>query len=325
MGGLWIIAGFVAGFVMIIKGGDVFVDAALYIARKMKIPTAIMGATIVSLTTTLPELLVSSMAAATGHSEMAIGNAIGSIICNTGLILGLCLILTKTVHSDLFALKKSLLLLTTIVVYGLLVWLNHGLGKVSALVLYALLGGFVWLNLMELNGGQEEDTGGEEPFQLMQVPKFILGAALIVIGARLLVDNGSALAVLMGVPEKVISLSLIAFGTSLPELVTSITAIIKKENALSLGNIIGANVLNITLVLSTATMVSSTGMLPLIRTETGRLAGQYQLFLLDIPVAMAVCIILAAGVWRRKLTRVHGVVLMGTYIIYLLILLFTMG
>ena len=141
MGGLWIIAGFVAGFVMIIKGGDVFVDAALYIARKMKIPTAIMGATIVSLTTTLPELLVSSMAAATGHSEMAIGNAIGSIICNTGLILGLCLILTKTVHSDLFALKKSLLLLTTIVVYGLLVWLNHGLGKVSALVLYALLGG----------------------------------------------------------------------------------------------------------------------------------------------------------------------------------------
>ena len=309
MGGLWIIAGFVAGFVMIIKGGDVFVDAALYIARKMKIPTAIMGATIVSLTTTLPELLVSSMAAATGHSEMAIGNAIGSIICNTGLILGLCLILTKTVHSDLFALKKSLLLLTTIVVYGLLVWLNHGLGKVSALVLYALLGGFVWLNLMELNGGQEEDTGGEEPFQLMQVPKFILGAALIVIG----------------VPEKVISLTLIAFGTSLPELVTSITAIIKKENALSLGNIIGANVLNITLVLSTATMVSSTGMLPLIRTETGRLAGQYQLFLLDIPVAMAVCIILAAGVWRRKLTRVHGVVLMGTYIIYLLILLFTMG
>lgn len=227
MGGLWIIAGFVAGFVMIIKGGDVFVDAALYIARKMKIPTAIMGATIVSLTTTLPELLVSSMAAATGHSEMAIGNAIGSIICNTGLILGLCLILTKTVHSDLFALKKSLLLLTTIVVYGLLVWLNHGLGKVSALVLYALLGGFVWLNLMELNGGQEEDTGGEEPFQLMQVPKFILGAALIVIGARLLVDNGSALAVLMGVPEKVISLTLIAFGTSLPELVTSITAIIK--------------------------------------------------------------------------------------------------
>ena len=82
MGGLWIIAGFVAGFVMIIKGGDVFVDAALYIARKMKIPTAIMGATIVSLTTTLPELLVSSMAAATGHSEMAIGNAIGSITCN---------------------------------------------------------------------------------------------------------------------------------------------------------------------------------------------------------------------------------------------------
>lgn len=326
MGILWIVVGFLVGFAMIIKGGDVFVDAALYIAKKLRIPTTIMGATIVSLTTTLPELFVSSMAAATGHSEMAIGNAIGSIICNTGLILGLCLILTKVVHSNPFALKKSLLLLATIGVYAVLVWANGGLGRVGALILYGLLGLFVWLNLLELRGEPDEgEAEDHENFKMVNLVKFLVGAALIVAGARLLVDNGSALAAWMGVPEKVISLTLIAFGTSLPELVTSITAIIKKENALSLGNIIGANILNITLVLSTAAMVSDTGRLALVRSEAGAFAGQYQLFLLDIPVAFAVCLTLAAGAFKRKLTRAHGCVLFGIYAAYLGVLLATMG
>lgn len=158
----------------------------------------------------------------------------------------------------------------------------------------------------------------------MQVPGLVLGAALIVIGTRLLVDNSSALAVFMGVPKKIISPILIAFGISPPELATSIMAIIKRKSALSPGDITSANVLSITLTLSTVTMVSNTDMFLLIRTEIRYLARQYQLFLSDAPVAMTVCIVLVAEVWGRKLTRARGVALTRTYIIYLLVLLFTM-
>ncbi len=321
------IIGFIAGLLFIIKGGDVFVDSALYIAKKAKIPPLIMGATIVSLTTTLPELFVSTMASSSGHSEMAIGNAIGSIICNTGLILGLCALLSPVTLKNRNALPKAVLLLASIGAYALLVWTSKGLERTGAMVLYCLLGLFIYLNLSELKTEQADVEADEEegqPFKKSSLLSFLLGAVFIIFGARLLVTSGSDLAAIVGVPEKIISLTLIALGTSLPELVTAMTAIRKKENAFSLGNIIGANILNITLVLSSAAMASSSGRLVTEMATGGIFAGRYQLFSLDIPVAFGVCAVMLLMIITKKVSKLSGITLLLIYGAYLSVLGFTL-
>lgn len=304
---------FLISFFLIIVGGDKFVDAAICIGRKLGISTLVLGATIVSLTTTLPELFVSSFASAGGHVDMAIGNAIGSIICNTGLILGLCAVLSPMKLSGPPQTKKAILLIAAVS----LIFIMSCLGPIrwyEGLILYALLGLFIYINFQEAKDDDvEQDESGYSSGTLIL---FFASALAIVLGSRLLVNSASALAALMHVPEKIIALSLVALGTSLPELVTSLTAIRKHEAGLSIGNIIGANILNIVLVMSTSSLLAKGGLTTAVATE-GILKGLNQLKVLDIPIAMAMALILFFCTKRKQVTRATGILLLCIYVGYL--------
>ncbi len=306
---------FVLGLILIVKGGDWFVDSASWIAEATGIPKFIVGATIVSLATTLPEIIVSLMAASQGKVDMAIGNAVGSVTANTGLILGISLIcIPAAVNRRHFNGKAFLLLLTT-----LILWVLCRSGSLKAslgCILFVIFLIYIAENIR--NAREELSESGEErqPIHKKELPRrllfFVLGAAGIVIGARLLVDNGSELARLMGASEALISLTFVAIGTSLPELVTTVTAIIKKQASLSVGNIVGANLIDMALILPLCAFVSG-GSLPVS-------AGTR---LLDLPVSLAFSLIaLLPAMIKGKFYRWQGVVLLAGYLTYLAVLIF---
>lgn len=242
---------FVIGLVLIIKGGDFFVDAASWIAEVSGIPNFIIGATIVSLATTLPELLVSIMATAGGQTGIAVGNAVGSVTANTSLILAISLVFAPCVVSrKQFGLKGFLMILSSVLLFVLS--LSGHLKLLPSLLLFIVLGVFVYENIASAKkeGGNVERRRIENKKEIVvNILKFIFGAAGIVVGARLLVDNGTIIAEKLGVPDSIIGVTMIAIGTSLPELTTAIIALVKKKGNLSLGNIIGANIIDMTLIL----------------------------------------------------------------------------
>lgn len=305
---------FAVGLLCIIKGGDWFVDSAAWLAEVTGIPKFVVGATIVSVATTLPELIVSVMAAmdTPPKVDMAVGNAVGSVIANTGLILAISLLfMAGGVNRKQFA-GKALLLIASAA--ALLVFCLSGQVTVWAgLVLLAIFLLYIWDSLRQ----GKADMGGEEklPFDKAELPKrilfFVLGAAGIVIGARLLVDNGSDLARILGVPENIIALTFVAIGTSLPELVTAITAIVKKQSSLSVGNIIGANIIDLTLILPVCALVSG-----------GSLPVNQQTFTLDLPVCLAMTLVaMVPTLITGKLRRWQGGVLLVGYAAYLAVMI----
>lgn len=278
---------FAAGLVAIIKGGDWFVDAASWIAEKTGIPKFIVGATIVSFATTLPELLVSLLASAEGHGflvngdvasalesvSMAIGNATGSVIANTGIILAIALLfIPATVNKKDFWFKPALLLVITLLLFGL-TYFDGDLKTWEGIVLLLALVAFFWENIRSARLLRGTDEVAEQRVMMkakhptaMNLAKFFVGAFLIVLGARLLVDNGTVIATALGVPARVIAITLVAIGTSLPELVTTISAIAKKQASLSTGNILGANIIDTVLILPLSSLVYG-GVLPVATTS----------------------------------------------------------
>lgn len=303
---------FLVGLVCIVKGGDWFVDSAAWLAEVTGIPKFIIGATIVSVATTLPELIVSAMAAAEQKVDMAVGNAVGSVIANTGLILAVSLLFIPNVVNKKHFSSKALLLIAACA--ALLIFCLSGQVTLWAgLVLLVIFVLYIWDNLRQGKAGSaaEERT----PFDKAELPKrilfFLLGAAGIVIGARLLVDNGSALARILGVPENIIALTFVAIGTSLPELVTAITAIVKKQSSLSVGNIIGANVIDLTLILPICALISG-----------GSLPVNQQTWQLDMPVCLALTLVaMIPTLFTGKLRRWQGGVLLVGYAAYLAVML----
>lgn len=252
---------FLAGIILIVKGGDWFVDAASWIAEVSGIPKLIVGATIVSLATTLPELLVSVMAAMQGKVDMAVGNAVGSVTANLGLIMAVSVIcMPVKIYRGDYLLKSVLMLAASAV----LVWgCQGGVGLALSLPLLAIFAVFTYENIRGANRAMRcgGDLGPlrERPRKravFFQCIKFSLGATAVVLGADLLVDSASALARLAGVSERVIGVTIVAVGTSLPELVTTVTAIVKRQSALSVGNILGANILDLTMILPLSALIS---------------------------------------------------------------------
>lgn len=252
---------FLAGIILIVKGGDWFVDAASWIAEVSGIPKLIVGATIVSLATTLPELLVSVMAAMQGKVDMAVGNAVGSVTANLGLIMAVSIIcMPVKIYRGDYLLKSVLMLAASAV----LVWgCRSGVGLTLSLPLLGIFAVFTYENIRGANRAMRcgGDLGPlrEHPRKravFFQCIKFSLGAAAVVLGADLLVDSASALARLAGVSERIIGVTIVAIGTSLPELVTTVTAIIKRQSALSVGNILGANILDLTMILPLSALIS---------------------------------------------------------------------
>lgn len=307
------------GIVLIVKGGDIFVDAATWMAEVSGIPKFIIGATVVSVATTLPELFVSVIAASQGKVDMSIGNAVGSVTANIGLIMAIALVfMPMAIKRKDYAIKVSLMMgaALLLVVFGS----NGRFGIVPSVIFLALFAVNVAENIISakrsMTIGDPKDTS-ELDDSLNTTPriiaaniaKFIIGAAAIVWGADLLVDNGSELASIMGVPERVISVTIIAIGTSLPELVTTITAIVKKQGTLSVGNIIGANIIDLTLIMPICAIVSG-GALP-VTAQVGRV---------DLPACLIVgAIAVVPAMIGKKFSRWQGFALLAVYITYVII------
>ena len=300
---------FLLGLILTVKGGDLFVDAACWMAEVSGIPKFFIGATIVSLCTTLPELLVSLMASASGSIGIAVGNAVGSVNANLGLIMGISLVWTAGAVSRRQQAFKYIMMAAAIVLM-LLFSLGGRLtipGSILLLLLFAA-------NMAESVRGAKKSMSAapadrpraDRHTVAVNLVKFVLGVAGIVIGARLLVDYGTKLAQLLGVPDSVIGATLVAVGTSLPELVTTLTALVKKQSSLSIGNIVGANIIDLTLILPLCSLVSGKA-LPMLR----------QNLLLDMPVCLVMVLIaILPPLITRKFHRTQGLTLLAAYAVY---------
>ena len=310
---------FVVGLLMLIKGGDWFVDSASGIARRFHLPELLIGATVVSIGTTLPEVMVSAQGAMNGSGGMAYGNAIGSIICNTSLIAAL----TMTIKPGK-AERKSMILpvIVFLVAAAFYVTVAYVTGFFSLWVGICLLGLFVlyiastlWqmkknpVPAEEIEEDALPEKAGKIPPMVKDILLLVLGAVLIAVGARLLVDNGTEIAKVLGVPDTVIALTFVALGTSLPELVTAITALAKGHGALSLGNIIGANLFNLVLVSGVAVTLN-----PFDVPVSGLVGGINSSLIIDIPIMLGVMLILTVPTLiKEKLSRWQGILLLLIY------------
>ncbi len=326
---LWDITMFVAAVALIGKGADWFLEAAVKISELTHIPKAIVGATIVSLATTLPEFSVSAIATVQDHTDMAIGNAVGSAICNIGLILGLCTLAKESpTDRDLVRRQGAAMMGAGILVYALSAGgqLSRGSGAVLLLGLLAYMSWSVKTararrqTAMDERKVQNQDADySTTPPLGREILLFISGAACVIVGSRLLVSSGVKLAGLLGVPEMVISLTVVAFGTSLPELVTAVTASIKGHEEMAVANVIGANIMNILWVLGGCALIR-----PLPLKPSPSFMGMPQTQSLDMPVmCLLMILLLGFASSRATLGRKEGGVFLGIYTAYLLIL-FTM-
>ena len=304
---------FLLGLVLLIKGGDWFVDGATGIAHRFRVPELIIGATVVSIGTTLPEVMVSATSAVGGHGEIAYGNAIGSIICNTSLIAAITIAI-KPAPVDNKALKMPVaFFFLSAAIYCAVAYFtgffSHaiGFGLLAVFVIYMIL--TIRQGFKNPDASKKEEEEGKSTSLLKEIVFLVLGAALIAVGADLLVDNGTLIAKELGVPESVIALTFVALGTSLPELVTAITSLVKGHGALSLGNIIGANIFNLVLVSGV-----SVALAPFEVPQSSTLFGHNASLVLDIPVMLAVMALLTLpALIRKKLSRVQGILLLGIY------------
>ena len=312
---IWIAALlFLLGLVLIIKGGDWFLNGAVWIAEAPGVPRFIIGATVVSLATTLPELTVSLTGVLQGEVDLAVGNAVGSVTANLGLILGISLVcIPSRVSRKQFEFKAFLMVCAAALLLALC--RSGVLTLLSGLLLFVIFGLYLWSNLRDARSGMAENrpARGRTVSRRQMAGKlglFALGIAAIVIGSRLLIDYGSELALLMGVPSSIIGVTMVAVGTSLPELVTTLTAIAKKEASMSVGNIIGANVIDLTMILPACTAVSG-----------GQLTIGGQTTALDLPVCLLLCCAaVLPPLLMERFYRWQGVIMLGMYAGYVVTL-----
>lgn len=302
---------FVFGLLCLIKGGDWFVDGASALARKFGLPELLVGATVVSIGTTLPEVMVSTMSALSGHGEIAYGNAIGSVICNTALIAAITIAVRPgPVNARALRVPVSFFYVAA-AVYCFAAYVIGKFTRMTGFVLLAIFAAYMYANIRSMKNAPVSEETTEDTVTAMSkvILWLVLGAVFIAVGAKLLVDNGTLIAQAMGVPESVIALTFVALGTSLPELVTAITSLIKGHGALSLGNIIGANVFNLVLVSGV-----SVALAPFEVPQSAVFMGHNASLTLEIPVMMMVMTILSLPALMKKRTmRIQGVVLLIIY------------
>ena len=304
---------FILGLLCLIKGGDWFVDGATGIARRFHLPELLIGATVVSIGTTLPEVMVSTTSALIGHGEIAYGNAIGSVICNTSLIAAIT-IAARPGPVDRSALRLPVLFFfIAALFYAGVAYSTQYFSRFVGVVLLVMFVAYMILTVRQMAGkgggkpaaaAPEEDAPAEELPLGKSILLLVVGAALIAVGADLLVDNGTLIAQAMGVPESVIALT-----TSLPELVTAITSLAKGHGALSLGNVIGANLFNLVLVSGVSVTLA-----PFSVPQSSTIAGMNASLVLEIPVMFAVMLLLTVpALAKGKLYRSQGVALLAIY------------
>lgn len=307
---------FVVGLVLIIKGGDWFVDSAVFIANLTGIPKFIIGATIVSVATTLPELTVSVTGVIDGELDLAVGNAVGSVTANIGLIMGISLVcMPAVIKRSQFWIKGTLMSAA-----ALLLWVlckDGTLHMLPSFALFVLLAVYVWDNIRDAKNdvGSDEREVVDKKDLPKQIVMFIIGIAAIVVGSKLLIEYGSEIALLLGVPSAIIGVTMVAIGTSLPELITTLTAIRKKEASMSVGNIIGANVIDLALILPVCSLVSE-----------GSLTIGRQSYALDMPVCFGMTLLaILPPIITGKTHRLQGILLLVGYTAYIVVLVTKFG
>ena len=290
------------GFVLLIKGADFFVEASSSIARVLRVPSIIIGLTIVAFGTSAPELAVSTTASLTGNNEIAVGNVIGSNIFNLLVVLGACGAIRP------FAVRLRWDFAASIgvgAVLLLMIFRDLYVGRVDALI---LLGMFVAFMLLTVRDALANRTSGEEEFEVLSPLRCVVyivgGLAAIVWGGDLVVDSASQIALSFGLSQTLVGLTVVALGTSLPELVTSVVASRKGENGLALGNVIGSNIFNILMVLGLSAAVS-----PI---KVNSFAA----------IDAACLVVFSIITWflcrsKERISRVEGLTMLGIYAAYL--------
>lgn len=339
---------FVLGLIFLIKGGDWFVDGASGIAKRFNMPELLIGATVVSIGTTLPEVMVSASSAVSGHGEIAYGNAIGSIICNTSLIAAITVAVVPSLVNRKTLIKPVAFFFASAAFFATVAYTQKEFTRVTGVILLIIFVVYMVITVraafkdpgsVEVEGVDDaganaqanestanadnasegsaersankrlsiKDRFGDKIWFMICL--LIVGAILIAIGADLLVDNGTIIAQYFGVPESVIALTIVALGTSLPELVTAITSLVKGCGALSLGNVIGANLFNLVLVAGLSCTLSP------FKVPTGKMIGAYPAsFVLEIPVMLFVMAFLTVpALIKGELKRYQGVTLLIIY------------
>lgn len=295
------------GFVMLIKGADVFVDGASKIAAKFKIPLIVIGLTIVAMGTSAPEAAISINAALNDAASISIGNVVGSNIMNILLILGAsAMVSSLNIKKNTLRFEIPFVVIVTAILL-LMGWIGGSLDRIDGIIMLVLFAGFLcYLFFLAKKG---DDTGIDDVPELSEKDKMpiliimtIIGLACVVLGSDLTVSSATAIAKALNVDDRTISLTIVAFGTSLPELITCITASLKNKPDIAIGNIIGSNIFNILLVVGLSAAISPNPM---------AFSGS---FMIDTAVAIGAAIILGVLVLKnKKLSRLGGGIMLACY------------
>lgn len=304
----------IIGFFLLIKGAEIFVDGASSIAKKIGIPSVIVGLTIVSLGTSAPELAVSLISSFNGNNGIAVGNVLGSNLFNTLVVLGgtaivAPLIIKKSTIKRDYIATLVVTILTCFLIFGLVPKSENMLSRISGIILLVVCIAYMFILV---KAAKKDSVKDEENTSEIKMSKNILlsliGVVGIVFGGNLVVDSATNIAYALGMSEKLVGLTIVAVGTSLPELVTSIVAALKGENDIALGNVLGSNIFNLVLILGASATIS-----PI--TVSG-------VMLIDLIILIAVTLFIGALIFFNKkedkrLGRLEGIILVGIYVAYL--------
>lgn len=297
----------VVGFILLIKGADFFVEGSSSVAKMLRVPSLIIGMTIVAMGTSFPECSVSINASIAGSNALAISNAVGSNIFNLMVVCGVCTLFCP-LAVDKGTLKKEFpfsiivaLILLGLGSYGMV------LGHIDGIIMSVIFAGFLYWMVISAKKARAESQDNEEEYEIMPVWKCIFyiigGIVAIIAGGDVVVDSATKIAEQFGMSENLIGLTVVAFGTSLPELVTSVVAAKKNEVDMALGNVIGSNIFNILLVLGVAAAISPIAFIM----EN----------IIDIVVLVVMSLIVWAFAWsKQKLVRGEGIVMLLMYAAY---------
>ena len=303
---------FVLSFVLILKGGEMLVDSAICISQKAKIPPMIVGATVVSMATTLPETSVSTLAVLRGDMALASGNALGSMVCNFALILGIAFtVLPSSVDKKGFRLKCFFLVINYILLA--IFAFSGNFSAIEGIVLLILLFLFLLSNVLEAKNSPDkisiETKNNQNTF--LVVLEFIISALAIAFGSHVLVVNSATIGGILHMNQKVVALTIVAIGTGLPEVVTTLTSIRENNAGIGIGNMIGANILNGTMLMGVCGILAK-----------GRLSVGGGALLTFMVLLLCYAVAIIPTVLRGKSTRGQGIFLLAIYLSYIVGLFF---
>lgn len=298
----------VVGFTMLVKGADWFVEGTAGIARKFGIPQLVIGLTIVAMGTSAPEAAVSITAALKGNAGISIGNVVGSNILNILIILGISAVIVALAIQDSTIKYETPYMIFVTIVLLVMGFTGGTVTRLEGVILWVLF--ILYLAyLFRLAKNNKEEDAEENRSPLLLLISAIVGGVIIVWGSNITVDSATAIAKMIGLSESFIGLTIVALGTSLPELVTSVTAARKGNADIAIGNIVGSNIFNILFVIGTAALITP---IPFASN-----------FLIDSVIAILAGILLWISVFRtKKLTRKWGIIMLlcyGAYFVYLLL------